>query len=128
MVSKISSKEDDTYINNFIGQHGEFKAIEKLKNMGKSAELLESRTHKDNDIIESDGTLWSVKSYSIDNIYSLKNEINDSNAKNYILNAEAYEELKSSGDIQALESKGMQFLNGDFSHEERSLGKILLKK
>lgn len=127
-ISSFSSEGQKSYLNNFIGQHGEFKAIEKLKNMGKSAELIESRTNEHNDIIESDGTLWSVKSYSIDNISTLKNVINDSKAKNHILNSEAYEELQLSGDIQALESTGIQFLNGDFSHEESlELGKNTFK-
>ena len=44
------------------------------------------------------------------------------------MNSEAYEELQLSGDIQALESTGIQFLNGDFSHEESlELGKNTFK-
>ena len=117
---KISSlKSDNAYINAFIGQHGEYKAIEKLESMGKSAEMFTSRIHPDNDLIDSDGIAWSVKSYADDNISSLKSVINDHpNAKNYIINSEAYEKLKSTGDLKLFESKGFQFLDGDFSHEE----------
>ena len=117
---KISSlKSEDAYINAFVGQHGEYKAIEKLESMGKSAEMFNSRIHPDNDLIDSDGISWSVKSYSADNISSLKSVISDHpNATNYIINSEAYEKLKSTGDLHSFESKGVQFLDGDFSHEE----------
>ena len=53
---KISSlKSEDAYINAFVGQHGEYRAIDKLESMGKSAEMFTSRIHPDNDLIDSDG-------------------------------------------------------------------------
>lgn len=128
---KISSlKNEDAYINAFVGQHGEYMAIEKLESMGKTAEMFTSRTHPDNDLLDSDGKSWSVKSYSEDDISNLKSVISDHpNAKNYIINSEAYEKLKSTGDLTFFESEGIQILDGDFSHvESLKLGRRTFEK
>ena len=116
-LSSLNSK--DSYINAFVGQAGEYKAIERLEELGKSAEMFQSRIHPDNDVIDSDGTEWSVKSYAEDGISNLKTVIAEHpNAKNYIVNSEAYRKLESSGALEEYSQNGITFLDGKFSHEE----------
>ncbi len=114
-----SLKSKDSYINAFVGQAGEQKAIERLEELGKTAEMFESRTHPDNDLIDSDGIEWSVKSYAEDNMSSLNSEISKHpNSSNYIVNTEAYEKLKSTGKLDEYSDKGIEFIDGKFSHDE----------
>ena len=99
---KLSSlKNKDSYLNAFVGQAGEYKAMERLEELGRSARLFESRIHPDNDLIDSNGIEWSVKSYGAENISKLKTEIAEHpNADHYIVNSKFYEKLKASGDIK----------------------------
>ena len=116
-LSSLNSK--DSYINAFVGQTGEYKAIERLEELGKSAKMFQSRIHPDNDIIDSDGTEWSVKSYAEDGISNLKTVIREnSKSKNYIVNSEAYGKLESSGDLEEYSANGITFLDGKFNHED----------
>ena len=53
--------------------------------------MFQSRILPDNDVIDSEGTEWSVKSYAEDGISNLKAVIAENpNAKNYIFNSEGY--------------------------------------
>ena len=114
-----SLKSNDSYINAFVGQAAEYKAVDRLEELGKSAELFESRIHPDNDLIDSDGIQWSVKSYGTDNISNLKTEIsNHQNSTHYIINSEAYEHFKSKGDLEEYAEKGITFIDGKFSHDD----------
>jgi hypothetical protein len=117
---KLSSlKSKDSYLNAFVGQAGEYKAIERLEELGKSAKMFESRIHPDNDLIDSDRIEWSVKSYSEDDISNLKSVIAEHpNADHYIINSEAYEKLKTTGTLEKYYENGITFLDGKFNHDD----------
>jgi len=117
---KLSSlKNKDSYLNAFVGQAGEYEAVERLEELGKSANLFESRIHPDNDLIDSDGTEWSVKSYAEDDISNLKSVIAEHpNADHYIVNSEVYEKLKATGALEKYSENGISFLDGKFSHDD----------
>ena len=117
---KLSSlKSKDSYINAFVGQAAEYKSIERLEELGKSAEMFKSRIHPDNDIIDSDGIEWSVKSYSENDISNFNSVISEHpNATHYIINSELYEKLKLSGKLDEYTERGLTFLDGKFSHNE----------
>ena len=117
---KLSSlKSKDSYISAFVGQAGEFKAVERLEDLGKNATLYESRIHPDNDLVDSDNIEWSVKSYAADDLHILKSVISDhTDSKNYIVNTEAFEKLSTSGDLNEYAEKGITIIDGKFSHTE----------
>lgn len=48
---KNGGKSIDFYVNGYVGQVGENSALEILCTFGKKAELFDSRTHCDNDIV-----------------------------------------------------------------------------
>jgi len=117
---KISSlKSKDSYLNAFVGQAGEYKAIERLEEFGKSAKMFESRIHPDNDLIDSDGIEWSVKSYAKDDISNLRSEIKEHpNSDHYVVNSEAYEKLKITGSLDKYSDNGITIIDGKFNHED----------
>lgn len=108
-----------SYVSAYAGQAGEDAALEMLRNSGMNARLYDSRTNPDNDIyvIDENGTKadYSVKSY--EDVSDFKGVVENSEAKNYIVNSELFNELNESGAIAEYEEKGIEILDGGFSHE-----------
>ena len=106
----------DTYVSCFKGQAAENIAVQMLREQGMDAELFESLTNADNDILVSlrggREAYYSVKCGDADYI---KRCIKDSDATKYIINSESYEELESEGLIEIYEQSGIHIINGNYS-------------
>src|SRR5439155_14814832 len=64
---KIASLDHpQNYASAYAGEVGELKAIETLERLGIHATQFESRVHEANDLVDSRGVEYSVKSYSPD--------------------------------------------------------------
>lgn len=123
-------------VKNIMGQLGEEQAVEFLNSLpefqatGLSAELFKSRSHPDNDIIfkDKDGNVVdpsidffrnsevSVKTFSKESDF-LK-VVRKSNAVQYLVNNELYNQLVQSGKLQELNDSGITVRNGRWSIEE----------
>ena len=118
-ADKLASlKSNKAYISGFAGQVGEEKAMESLNNMGYKTKFFESLTNKDNDLQSIDGgSDWSVKSYK--DLNNLKQIIKEHPASDhYVINSELFEELKTSGDLDAYSDLGITIVDGNFNHTE----------
>lgn len=121
-ITKLSHKGEGAingYMNNYVGQAGEFAAVDFFKNQGLEAELFESRVHPGTDCRVSypDGSQvdYSVKSYK--NASDFNKFISDHpEAKHYIVNTETYSKLKESGKLSEYQDNGQVILDGEFSN------------
>ena len=114
-----SQRTIDGYASAFTGQAAEFQSLQFLeKNDFTNVELFESRINPHNDIHaispEGDYVEMSVKAYTEQG--SFLNAISDSDAHTHIVNEELYEQLEKSGELLELKAKGIDILNGNFSH------------
>lgn len=117
--NKFNTPEfQNAYTNFYVGETAEVSSIDFLAEKGIHATQFASKTAKDNDLVADDGTLYSVKSYSTDNLSHLENRIAESDASNYTVNSEAYEKLQSQGKIEEFAANGISIENGGYSHQE----------
>jgi hypothetical protein len=104
------------YISAFSGEAGERQAMTYLASQGIEGEQFESLINPDNDQYTADGSLYSVKSYHPDNSAQFERMIEQSEASDYIVNSEVYEQLEAGGRIVALFEQGVSIEDGGFSH------------
>lgn len=119
---KISSlQHHQSYVSAYAGQVGEDKAIPALEALGKEAWKFSSLTHQANDLHDSDGIEWSVKSYKPDGSGSFLSIVRHTpESQHYVVNEELYAELEHSGKIADLKLQGVEVINGHFSHLSHS--------
>ena len=123
-------------VKNIKGHLGEEQAVAFLNSLpemqarGISAELFKSRSHPDNDIIfkDRDGNVVdpsidffknsevSVKTFS--NESDFLRAVRKSDADQYLVNNELYNQLEQSGKLQELNDSGITVRNGKWSIEE----------
>ena len=127
-LKKITQLEKNnssqSYINAYTGEKAEIKSIDKLNELGhKNISQFESKTHPDNDIkaVDSEGNEvhFSVKSRS--SVADFQQEVVEHpNSKNYIVNSELYQNMEESDQLMDYKSKGINIIDGDFSHAEHA--------
>lgn len=119
---KISSlQRPRSYVSAYAGEVGEREAIAALEDLGIEATQFSSLTHRANDLIDSDGIEYSVKSYDPDRaaaFVSLARRTPES--QDYVVNQELYEKLEGSGRVAELRAEGIDILDGGFSHADHT--------
>lgn len=116
---KHGDRAIDTYVSAYSGQAGENATVNFFNSHGQNAELFESRTHPDNDVILhgpfGSHTEYSVKSYS--DLSELKRAIaNHPGSTHYAINSELYNQLENKGLIEQYHSQGIDIIDGHFSN------------
>lgn len=117
----VALQRPQTYVSAYAGEAGEKAAITALDKLGIQAEQFSSRTHQANDLFDTDGIEYSVKSYTPEgasSFASLARRTEESD--HYIVNDELYDRLQENGQLEALSERGISVLDGDFSHIENS--------
>ena len=123
-LNKVSEGENTikNYERAYAGEQAEIESVDRLRELGyTNVEQFPDKNHPDNDIkaVDTDGNevLFSVKSY--DDADRFKSVVDDHpNSTHYVVNEEVYDELEKSGGLSEYKSKGIEIIDGGYSHAE----------
>ncbi len=114
------SRAVGSYISNYAGQAGENASVEMFEQTEKYAEQFKSRNYPNDDVrvFDEEGSFTDHSVKSMGKVSDFKKEVrNHPDSDNYIVNSELYEKLSENGDLSEYTEKGIEIVDGGFSHE-----------